>query len=160
VPARLRRFYVSAYQSFLFNRVLSRRIERGILGRLLLGDLAYLHGKGAVFAVDDPKAEQARADRLEISPSGPLYGFKLSMPRGLPGEMEQRVLDEEGLQLEDWRVRGLKLKGARRALRVPLRDVESKCDEGLLLSFSLPPGCYATVVLREVQKQDLHPRAL
>jgi tRNA pseudouridine13 synthase len=152
LPSRMRRFYVSAYQSSLFNRVLSRRIERGLLGRLLLGDLAYIHGKGAVFNVDDPKAEQPRADRLEISPSGPLYGRKLSTPRGLPGEMEQRVLDEEELALEDWRVPGLKLKGARRALRIPLHDVESRYDDGLLLSFSLPPGCYATVVLRELQK--------
>jgi tRNA pseudouridine13 synthase len=160
LPSRLRRFYVSAYQSFLFNRVLARRIERGTLGRLLLGDLAYLHGRGAVFGVDDPQVEQPRADRLEISPSGPLYGYKLSMPRGLPGEMEQRVLDEEGLSLEDWRVRGLKLKGARRALRIPLREVEVRYDEGLLLSFSLPPGCYATVVLREILKADVPPLPL
>jgi tRNA pseudouridine13 synthase len=157
LPSRMRRFYVSAYQSSLFNRVLARRIERGILGRLLLGDLAYLHGRGAVFSVDDPQAEQPRADRFEISPSGPLYGRKLSMPSGLPGEMEQRVLDEEGLALEDWRVRGLKLKGARRALRIPLRDVESSYDGGLQLCFSLPPGCYATVVLRELQKADVDP---
>lgn len=160
LPTRMRRFYVSAYQSFLFNLVLSRRIERGLLGRLLLGDLAYIHGKGAVFYVDDPQAEQPRADRLEISPSGPLYGRKLSMPRGLPGEMEQRVLDEEGLALEDWRVRGLKLKGARRALRIPLRDVESRYDDGLLLSFALPPGGYATVVLRELLKADDDPLSM
>jgi tRNA pseudouridine13 synthase len=160
LPSRLRRFYVSAYQSALFNRVLARRIERGLLGRLLLGDLAYLHTKGAVFCVDDPRTEQPRADRFEISPSGPLYGYKLSMPQGLPGEMEQRVLDEEGLTLEDWRVRGLKLKGARRALRIPLRDVALRYDEGLQLAFSLPPGCYATVVLREVMKSDVDPHPM
>jgi tRNA pseudouridine13 synthase len=154
VPARMRRFYVSAYQSDLFNRVLARRIERDILGRLLLGDLAYIHAKGAVFSVEDPRAEQPRADALEISPSGPLYGRKLTQAKGVPGEMEQRVLDEEGLQLDDWRVRGLKLKGARRALRIPLGDVEVGYDEGVCFSFSLPPGCYATVVLRELQKPD------
>jgi tRNA pseudouridine13 synthase len=154
IPARLRRFYVSAYQSALFNRVLARRLERGLLGRLLLGDLAYLHPKGAVFRVQDPQVEQPRADRFEISPSGPLYGYKMSMPQGIAGEMEQRVLEEEGLALEDWRLRGLKLKGARRALRIPLRDVEVRLDQGLLLAFALPPGCYATVVLRELQKVD------
>jgi len=154
LPNRLRRFYVSAYQSFLFNRLLARRIERGILGQLLLGDLAMLHNKGAVFGVEDPQVEQPRADRLEISPSGPLYGRKMTMPQGLPGEMEQHVLDEEGLQLEDWHVRGLKLKGARRALRVPLHEAKVETDEGLVLSFHLPPGSYATVVLREVQKPD------
>jgi tRNA pseudouridine13 synthase len=159
LPSRLRRFYVSAYQSALFNRVLARRLERGLLGRLLLGDLAYLHDRGAVFSVEDPAIEQPRADRLEISPSGPLYGRKMSMPQGLPGEMEQRVLEEEELALEDWRVRGLKLKGARRALRIPLKGVQVEWDEGLLLVFSLPAGCYATVVLRELLKLDDGPVA-
>ena len=152
IPSRMRRFYVSAYQSALFNRLLARRL-RDDLGRLLRGDLAYIHGKGAVFTVEDPAAEQARADRLEISPSGPLYGYKLTMAQGLPGEMEQQILAQEGLTLEDWRLRGLKLKGARRALRFPLQDAAATVDDqGLVVSFGLPPGSYATVVMREVIK--------
>jgi len=189
VPNKMRGFYVSAYQSALFNRVLARRLMGdlpsvdaseglgrgtpspqtavrgtgdaeiaptwGALGALLYGDLAYIHAKGAVFLVEDPAAEQARADRLEISPSGPLYGYKLTTPQGAPGELERQVLDEEGLDLEAFRLRGLKLKGARRPLRYPLGDVEAGEDErGLVVSFSLPPGCYATVVLREIMKTE------
>ena len=168
VSAKMRSFYVSAYQSALFNRVLARRLTGGdpmprsgaqqarwqALGTLVLGDLAYIHAKGAVFLVEDPAAEQARADRLEISPSGPLYGFKLTQAQGIPGESEQQVLAEEGLDLEDFRLRGLRLKGARRPLRFPLSDTEV-IEEGknLVVSFSLPPGCYATVVLREIMKE-------
>ena len=112
IPSKMRSFYVSAYQSALFNRVLARRMERGVLGTnssqksesdiptprwetlgaLAVGDLAYIHAKGAVFLVEDPAGEQARADRLEISPSGPLYGFKLTQAQGIPGEMERQVL--------------------------------------------------------------------
>jgi tRNA pseudouridine13 synthase len=150
VPNNLRRFFVSAYQGALFNRVLVRRLDT--LDRLQRGDLAWIHGKGAVFLVENPQAEQARADRLEISPSGPLYGYKLTVARGTPGEMEQQVLDEEGITLEDLRMRGLKLKGARRPLRAPLSEVKTWYDDGLMLSFTLPPGCYATVVLAEVTK--------
>jgi len=63
------------------------------------------------------------------------------------------VLAEEGLDLEDFRLRGLKLKGARRPLRFPLSEAAAeKDDRGLVLSFALPPGCYATVVLREIIK--------
>jgi tRNA pseudouridine13 synthase len=148
VPNRLRKFFVSAYQSALFNRVLAARLET--VNRLLQGDLAWIHGKGAVFLVEDPEVEQERADRLEISPSGPLYGFKLTVAQGQPGEMEQQVLDEEGVRLEDWRE--VKVKGARRPLRVPLREVRTWYDQGLVLSFTLPPGAYATVVLDEVMK--------
>ena len=98
------------------------------------GDIDEVHEPGAAaerlqserprtaVGVEDPRAEQPRADALEISPSGPLYGRKLSQAKGVPGEMEQRVLDEEGLQLDDWRVRGLKLKGARRALQTTPED--------------------------------------
>jgi tRNA pseudouridine13 synthase len=152
VPAKMRKFFVSAYQSALFNRILARRLDT--LGQLQVGDLANIHGRRTVFLVEDLAAEQPRADRLEISPSGPLYGYKVTMARGAPGEMEQQVLEEEALVLEDMRIRGMKLRGARRPLRIPLREVALEEDEGLVLSFSLPPGCYATTVLTEVMKTD------
>ena len=160
IPSKMRSFYVSAYQSALFNRVLAQRsgaqqARWKALSTLALGDLAYIHAKGAVFLVEDPAAEQARADRLEISPSGPLYGFKLTQAQGIPGEIEQQVLAQEGLDLEDFRLRGLKLKGARRPLRFPLSEaVVEQEGHDLVVSFSLPPGCYATVVLREMIKDQ------
>jgi tRNA pseudouridine13 synthase len=150
VPTKMRKFYISAYQGALFNRILARRLDT--LDRLQVGDLANIHGKRAVFLGEDVDAEQPRADRLEISPSGPLYGYKLTMAQGLPGQMEQQVLDEEGLSLEDFRLRGTKLRGARRAMRIPLQDVGLGYENGIVLSFALPPGCYATTVLAEVQK--------
>ncbi len=150
VPGAMKKFYLSAYQSILFNRLLTRRL--GTLDRLEVGDLANLHGRRAVFLVEDPALEQARADRLEISPSGPLYGYRLTMAQGRPGEMERQVLEEEGLALEDFRMKGLKLQGARRPLRIPLRETKLWYDEGIVLSFSLPPGSYATTVLAEVMK--------
>ncbi|MBA5871976.1 MAG: tRNA pseudouridine(13) synthase TruD, partial [Nitrospira sp. CR2.1] len=46
-------------------------------------------------------------------------------------------------------------RGERRALRVRLNDlVWSLEDSVLTLSFWLPPGSYATSVLREVVKQE------
>ncbi len=186
LPVKIRRFFISAYQGALFNRILAQRLPA--LDRLQAGDLAWLHDRGAVFLVEDPQAEQGRADRLEISPSGPLYGYKMTMAQGLPGEVERQVLVEEGVTLQDWRVPGLQLKGARRPLRFPLREARAWYDRGctqpgctqpgctqpgctqpggctqpdctqpgctqpqLMLSFSLPAGCYATVVLAEVMK--------
>jgi tRNA pseudouridine13 synthase len=152
VPTKMRKFFVSAYQAALFNRILTRRLDA--LDRLQPGDLASIHGKRAVFLVEDVEIEQPRADRLEISPSGPLYGYKLTMAQGGPGEMERQVLAQEALELEDFRKRGLKMRGARRPLRIPLQDGRAWYDQGLMLSFSLPPGCYATTVLAEVTKTE------
>lgn len=152
VPTKLRRLYVSAYQSALFNRILTGRLDR--LDRLEAGDLANIHGRRAVFLVEDPAVEQPRADRLEISPSGPLYGYKLTMAAGRPGEVEREELAKEGLELADWRMPGIKMRGARRALRFLLREVRAWYDGGLMLSFTLSAGCYATVVLNEVIKSE------
>jgi tRNA pseudouridine13 synthase len=147
---KLRRLFVSAYQSYLFNRLLVGRIQD--LDRLEQGDVAFIHANGAAFLVDDPAVEQPRADRFEISPSGPLYGPKVLLAKGRPGQRERDLLKESGLSLDEFRLPEIKLKGARRPYRIPLTDVQVGWDEGLMLSFRLPPGGYATEVLREVMK--------
>lgn len=159
VDRKLKRLFVSAYQSYLFNRVLARRVDG--LDRLVAGDLAYKHVNGAVFAVDDPPVEQGRADAFEISPSGPLFGYRMSLPQGEPGTVESGILDEEGLTLDDFRKpEGHKIKGSRRPLRVPITDldVDRGSDEHgryLRLQFKMPSGAYATAVLRELMKDHL-----
>lgn len=147
---KLRRLYLSAYQSFLFNRLLAGRV--GGLDRLEAGDVAYIHASGAAFIVQDPALEQPRADRLEISPSGPLYGPRLLLAEGQPGQRERDLLAEAGLSLDKFRLPGVRLKGARRPYRFPLSEVQVGWQDGLTLSFRLPPGSYATEVLREVMK--------
>jgi len=154
IPQAMRGFFVSAYQSHLFNRIVARRIATG-LDRLMLGDLAFRHLSDSVFEVLDVEVEQPRADAGEISPSGPLVGYRMSQPTHEPGEMEQTLLAEESLALDDFRTKFLRVKGGRRPLRFPIADarVELADDERgayLALRFTLPRGCYATSVLREL----------
>lgn len=148
----LRRLTLSAYQAHLFNRLLAQRIGR--LGQIEPGDVAFIHASGAAFVVQDASVEQPRADRFEISPSGPLFGPKCLLAAGAPGAREHALLSESGLTLNAFRLPGIKMKGARRPYRVPIDDVEVGWDDGLLLQFRLPPGSYATEVLREVMKHD------
>lgn len=147
----LRMLYLSAVQSELFNQVLRARLDR--FDQLLEGDLAWLHRNGAVFLVEDPAAEQERCERLEISPSGPLFGEKMSLPAGEPGRIEKDVLEASGVSQALPRF-GRSLPGARRSLRVPLGEyhIESASPNSVWIEFTLPPGAYATVVLREVMK--------
>jgi tRNA pseudouridine13 synthase len=148
----LRRFAMSAYQSHLFNRLLAQRIRA--LDHLETGDVAFIHASGAAFIVQDARVEQSRADRFEISSSGPLFGPKCLLAEGAPGQRERAVLAESGLSLDAFRLPGIKMKGARRPFRVPLSGVQVGWDDGLMLQFRLPPGSYATEVLREVMKSD------
>jgi tRNA pseudouridine13 synthase len=154
LPHRLLRLYLSAYQSLLFDRFVAERLPR--LEQLWSGDLAMKHANGAVFAVIDPDREQPRADAFEISPSAPLFGCKVLLASGAAGELEERVLKEEGLTLDAFALPGpLRMEGSRRALRVPLEEASVTGEEGdLRLCFTLPAGSYATCVLQEIMKND------
>ena len=149
-----RNFYVSAYQSHLFNQLLADRLPTG-LDRLEDGDLAWRHESGAVFHVESAELEQARADNFEISPSGPLFGSRMTQPSGAPGEREARLLEVQGLPPEAFHGDRLHIKGGRRPLRFPPGDARVSLgadDLGpyLALQFVLPRGCYATALLREL----------
>jgi len=153
IPKRMRQMYVSSFQSWLFNRVLDRRMPR--IDRLLTGDQAYVHRTTRVFHVEDADAEQLRCRGFEISPSGPLFGTRTPQTEGEPGRMEQELLAETGLTREDFRVGGgLNLKGLRRSLRIPLREVAltPRDTSSFLVEFELPGGCFATAVMREIMK--------
>jgi tRNA pseudouridine13 synthase len=164
VDEKVRRLWVSALQSRVFNDVIARRIDE--LNKLYDGDLAYKHENGACFTVDDAAAEQPRADAWEISPTGPLVGYRMSLPGGRQLEIEQAALAAVELKPEDFRKAGkYKVKGARRPLRVspavagagdgPAVRTEGGVDEHgsyITVAFALPPGSYATVFLRELMK--------
>lgn len=157
------RFYTSAYQSWLFNALLARRLPE--LERVLEGDLAWLHRNGAVFLVKDLALDEPRARAFEISASGPLFGRRMTRPLGVPGALEAEVLAAEGHAEEAFARPGpLQWQGGRRALRFPLHDcrvAEGHDEHGAFveLEFTLPPGCYATCVLREVTRTGEHGEA-
>ena len=158
VDHKLRRLWVSALQSRLFNEVVAQRLTR--IDQLIDGDLAWKHDSGAVFHVDKAEAEQPRADAFEISPSGPLIGYRMSLPSGKPLEMENAVFASAGLKTGDFRRTGdLKVKGARRPLRVRPSEIEfaGGVDEHgphITVAFTLPAGSFATVLLGEITKSE------
>ncbi len=148
-----RMWYLNAFQSHLFNQILACRIDR--IDRILVGDWAMKMENGACFLVDNAEAEQPRADRFEISPTGILFGSRVSWAGGEPGEIERAVATEAGTTPESLTeaAKACGFRGERRSLRVPLVDLDWSVDGSILtLSFSLPPGAYATSVLRELMK--------
>ena len=154
VPKRLKMFLLSAYQSALFNRVLDARLQT--LDRVYVGDLAMKHPGRSVFRVEDEDVEQPRAARFEISPTGPIFGFKMMQALGQQGALEAEILAAENLALEDFRVGGgIKARGERRALRFQVHEPDLWYDEGVMLRFSLSKGSYATTVLAEIMKEPL-----
>ena len=68
---------------------------------ILAGDLAMKHDNGAVFRVDNPAPEAARAAAFEISPTGPIFGHRMTQPGGVMGDIEREVLAADYLQTDD-----------------------------------------------------------
>jgi tRNA pseudouridine13 synthase len=154
----MKSFYISSFQSYLFNIILARRMPD--IDRLLDGDLAYKHDNGACFAVENAAVEQPRCDSFQISPTGPLYGHRTTRLTGAAGDIENSVLNESGLDEKDLkRMKRLGLRGGRRPLRFRPKNWkvstgQDETSEYLLLEFELDAGCYATMVIREIAKKD------
>ena len=159
VDRRLKRLFVSAFQSEIFNDILRRRLPD--IDRVMTGDLAQKIDSRGIFTVEDEAVEQPRAERFEISPTAPIPGYRGQFALGEPGRIEKEILDAYHMRLEDFdRVGSLRIKGTRRALRFKLADAALSAGKDgrgdfLELSFVAPSGCYATVVLREIMKKQI-----
>lgn len=158
VDKHLKKFFVSAYQSDLFNQILAARIPD--IDKLLTGDMAYKHINGAMFKVEDAAVEQPRCDAFEISPTGPLLGGRMAQLTGEAGEIENAILAKTQLNDRDLEQLGNYARGGRRPLRFQPQNYavsSGKDDLGdyLELKFDLDSGSYATTLLREITKTDI-----
>ena len=120
--------YLSAARSHLFNQVLAQRVIDGIWSSTLVD---------------------------EAEPTGPLWGRGRNPAVNSVRELEERVLAD----WQDWRL-GLEHSGLqqeRRALVLKPEKLQWQwLDNDLELSLVLPPGSYATVVLREIMQLNTY----
>ena len=128
-----------------------RAARAAALAELRPGDVAVVHASGGLFVVEDLAAESPRADAFEISATGPIFGTKVLEPSGAVAEAERRIRLEHGVPEPLRPPPGIRIRGARRPLRVRPEDasVEQR-DTELYLRFTLPPGSYATVLVEEL----------
>jgi tRNA pseudouridine13 synthase len=150
----LKRFLLSAYQAALFNVWLTERIRRSWFERLLTGDIAKKTDTGGLFEVRDAEVDLSRFEQKEITYTGPIYGARMRWASGEPGELERMVLETAEVTTE--MLRRARLDGSRRPARLFLDDLSLESHpEGLLFTFTLPKGAYATTVLREFMKIEV-----
>ena len=148
-----RKLHVSAVQSSAFNALLAERIRSTGLASIVEGDVCRKEDSGGLFVATDLEDARARAERFEISATGPMFGAEMRWPEGEAKRMEEAALAAAGLdaeRLERFRRAG---EGTRRPYRFRLSEPSVTSDaEGLVLSFVLPAGAYATIVLRELTR--------
>lgn len=162
LPWSLTRLFVHAVQSHAFNEFVSERIRRGLsLSEPYPGDsIGFVDDAGRIDpdrtqVVTESRLQAARrhCERNRAAVVAPLVGPDTPPFEGTIGQVYRSVLDGLGLTREDFEsVPGIDASGTWRPISVTTSiEVDS---EPLMFSFELPPGCYATVVLREYLKVD------
>ncbi len=173
---KIRKLLISAYQSHLFNLWLSKRIElnrlvdsfateelEGLLNlpkeeieqlkkqphsfKLFSGDLMQHYPHGRLFEYDPTTQDAQRFMNKEVAPTGLLCGKRAKRAGEYAREIE-KSFDEE-----------IHADGQRRYAWVFPEDVEGryKSEEAWFeFNFTLPKGSYATVLLEEIAKKEIH----
>lgn len=112
-------------------------------------------GKLQTVTADNLEAVNRLARRSRAYVTLPLIGYESRLTSGVQGEIERKILGDEEVSLENFKLsatKELSSPGSRRAafLRVlPQVRLEGRTAE---LEFFLPPGSYATTILREYMK--------
>jgi len=170
LPVKLRRLFVQAYQSYLFNRFLSERMKRKIsLIHIQKGD--YIINIGArglptegFIKVKDENLDSisSKVEKEDVALALPVIGFEQQLSGGVQGEIEMEILEQEGVQPRDFRVKKMPECSMRGNLRRALASVMNlkfeteSADGGTIANFRfmLHKGSYATVLLREFMKPE------
>jgi len=166
MPREQRSLCLSAARSYLFNLLLSKRVSLDKWTRYIVGDILILAGCRSQFSlheIDSVVAEneqqetlKQQVDRIEqrlkegdIHISGPLCGRGVSALSAAALQLETEVLTPEQALVDGLCQQGV--EQARRPLRVIPKQFSWQFErEQLHLSFVLPTGSYATVLLREL----------
>ncbi|MFC7097651.1 tRNA pseudouridine(13) synthase TruD [Halobaculum marinum] len=167
VPSNLQRLFVNAAQSYVFNRILSERLRRGLpFTRPVEGDVVAFVERDVPYPKPDmdrlQRATGGRVDTLarhcergRAFVTAPLVGTETTLGDGEPGEIEREILTELDVDPGDFELPGeFQSRGTRRAVAVPTELTVSDTEGDPVFEFALPSGSYATALLREYLQCD------
>ena len=173
LPFKLQELFIQAYESYLFNKFLSRRISQGLmLNAAEVGDYVVALERSGLPNLNIFKTvktenlteinDSIRCGKLRLAI--PLIGFKQQHSQGAQGEIEKHVLEEEDVSRNEFytsSISQIKTKGRLRPAVIPISnfstyETSANADElyrqEIGLTFMLHRGSYATVLLREIMK--------
>jgi tRNA pseudouridine13 synthase len=157
VHPRERTYVLSAARSLIFNALLAERVRDGSWCRLEIGDVANLDGTGSVFAVDTiDDSLTDRMARLDVHPTGPMWGRGELPTRARIGELEKRIGEELGEPATLVAAAGMNQE--RRSLRLAVRELGWEREgTDVIVRFWLTKGSFATTVLGEIFESPQSP---
>lgn len=146
-----RSFYLSAARSWLFNQILAARIEAGTAATLLPGDCLLDNEERMTVAetVTPSLLESVSKGALHIT--GAVAGDNALPGCGEAEAFELAILDKEPALMA--LIRGNRMRHERRELLLKPQDMQWQGEGDVMtVSFSLPAGCFATAVVRELME--------
>lgn len=164
LPDNLLKMFIHAYQSYLFNKMLSKRSQDGLpLKDALPGDILLPADRDGAPNVDTPvnitsrnvekASKMVRDGKAYVS--APLFGFSSKYSEGKQGEIERKIIKDEDIDKRDFvipEISNLSSKGTRRSIFAPVYDLDWSASDCFNIEFTLLKGTYATTLLREFMK--------
>jgi len=148
IKKQQRGLYLSSARSWIFNQILSERIQQQNWLSPMLGEVYMLNGKSACFVSENNEEELQRMQKHEINLTACLWGEGESMATQEVLVLENSIANEfknlaDGLA-------SARLKQERRSMRLVPENLSWKISSDVLeMKFDLPAGTFATMVLRE-----------
>ena len=170
LPKNLLLMFVNAYESILFNKMLSERIRRKIpIHQAIIGDLISPVKTNLVTEQYIPVTEtnlekvNTQISKKKAVVTGLLLGYDTVLAAGEMGEIEHKIIEAEKIDPRDFiipEIPFLSSSGTRRSLLAFISSLEWKLHndelfddkQALTVQFELQKGCYATSFLREIMK--------
>ena len=165
-PRNLSMLFIHAYQSYLFNRILSVRMKlTGNMYSVMNGDLLYSVDK----YWNPDKRDLIHANKYNIQKLSrlseedkirtviPLIGYNTELSGGAEGEIEAQIMESENISTSDFDISSSRKLGSSGDYRImSALPVDFKIISKNKVNFSLGKGIYATSLMREIIKGNLY----
>jgi tRNA pseudouridine13 synthase len=167
IPQRLLTLYLSAYQSWVWNRIVGQYLNAMLAEAKFATKTLRVAGCDLPYYLNLPEALRTKFEKLQV----PLPNHRATYDKDLVGLQDPRglsrlekavhdVLAQEGLTLDDFKARILKKAFAAKSARSlivrpqavsvgePENDELARKRWKVTLKFVLPPGSYATIIVK------------
>lgn len=156
-PPKLLSMFVSAAQSWIFNRALSRRLETAALNEPVAGDrIIFEGGREDIVTEENIRTARVHMKRGRCVPGIFVPGSGRFEPAGEIDLYIAGLLEEHGITAEGFKraseLTETAFRGSSRAASIRTKLSWEVSGDSIDLEFSLPPGTYATTLSREIMK--------
>ncbi|GLQ73789.1 tRNA pseudouridine(13) synthase TruD [Vibrio penaeicida] len=152
-----RSLYLSSARSWIFNHILSKRIESGVWQSPLIGDIL-LNAEGTLKVTETNFADSEQLvsnGKAEITAA--MAGDNALPTSDTALNIEQPCLDAEPDLMA--LIRGNRMRHERRVVQLfPKKLAWDVQDNEIALKFWLPSGCFATSIMRELVNAEEEER--